>query len=146
MRIVDKYELAKCPNGTPFYKLNIIKNEEENFEDGGFCEQALMILDGFRWINDDDGKEMFNGVTYLEINNKNDECFGGSYFKSDNLPKEISLVNIDTDSNDYNDEDRFLVLSSKEFSEIIKTLSNYCDLLGVYEDIENKKGETDGRI
>lgn len=145
MRIVDKYELAKCPNGTPFYKLNIIKNEEENFEDSGFCEETLMILDGLRWT-DDDGKEMFNGVTYLQTDNKNDNEWCGSYFKSDNLPKEISLVNIDTDSNDYNDEDRFLVLSSKEFSEIIKTLSNYCDLLEVYENIENKKGETDGRI
>lgn len=145
MRIVDKYELAKCPNGTPFYKLNIIKNEEEDFENGGFCEEALMILDGFRYMNDD-GKEMFNGVTYLQTDNKNDNEWGGSYFKSDNLPKEIALVNIDTDSNDYNDEDRFLVLSSKEFSEIIKTLSNYCDVLEVHENIENKKGETDGRI
>ena len=110
MKIVDKYELAKMPFGTPFYVLD----EWGNIGKG--CEQGLLIQLGNNFV-DYDGKPMFNGVCYLEPDTDN---YG--HFTEETLPNTFNLFSVDTDSNDFNDKDKFLVLNAKELKIIIDYL------------------------
>ena len=59
MKVVDKYELAKEPWGTPFYCLTkdgIINN----------CGGTLFILESNTFYRHTDNNPMFNGV-YVEL-------------------------------------------------------------------------------
>jgi len=112
MKIVDKYELATMPFGTPFYRLDEYGNV------GCGCEQGLCILLGNHFI-DHNGKPFFNGVCYLEPD-YDDEMYG--HFVEGNLPKKFDLFSVDTDSNDFDDNDKFLVLEPNELKFIIDYL------------------------
>lgn len=142
MRIVDKYELAECPKFTPFYKLKNqeIKDGVKYYKDGGALLSPLMVLDTFKWVSNN-GKSMFTGVTYLEIDNWDEENNKKLDFTQETLPQTIDFVNIDTNSNDYTNEDKFLVLNSKEFQQMIEILQKYCYALEIYEKIENNNKE-----
>lgn len=122
MRLVDKYELAKCPYGTPFYYLSLCA-------DGFFkyyqIESGLQILTSNTLYSHTGNKPMFNGVCslqpdiYDEIN-----CCG--VFTEDMVEKaSFELYEDDDDSNNYDDEDRFLVLDKSEFKILLDELQNY---------------------
>ena len=121
MKIVDKYELAKEPCGTPFYCLD----EYGNIGKG--CEQGLLILESKTFYSLDN-KPMFNGVTYLQPDFLEDNSIEG--FKEGHLPKNFELECVDTDSNDFEDDDRFLVLDKHELKHIIDYLFNCYRKLG----------------
>lgn len=114
MKIVNKYELALMPAGTAFYVL------DENGFIGKGSEKGLLILESDTFYGYD-GKPMFNGVCYLEPDHKE-----GSYgcFREDELPDQFELFCVDTDSNDFTDEDKFLVLEPEELKMIIDYLQN----------------------
>lgn len=114
MKVVDKYELALMGNGTPFYEL----------DEYGNIDSGLCVLDGFRFKSNNE--TYFNGVTYLEPESKED-TYG--LFKKGELPKEFELFSVDTDSNDYEDNDRFLVLEPNELLAIIKHLKEYYEMI-----------------
>ena len=63
---------------------------------------------------------MFNGVCYLEPDFEE----GNYVFLEKLLPKEFELFCVDTDSNDYDDEDRFLVLNKEELKYIIDYMTD----------------------
>ena len=118
MKVVDKYTLAKCSNGTPFYRL----------DKWGNINSGLRILDGSQWLSIYDGKPMFNGVTHI----KPDFDLGNGCvesFDENNVPDKLELFNVDDDSNDYNDADRFLVLNKDELKVIIDYLQECYDSL-----------------
>lgn len=127
MKIVDKYELAKLPNGTFFYNLRAIKDVDNNIEYDIF-NGTLNILDGSRnnFIYD---KPFFNGITYLEPDLDDEECSNGGFIKEKDLKwlnkRDFNLTNIDTDSNDFNTEDKFLVLEKEDVKTLLFTLNNY---------------------
>ena len=119
MKIVDKYGLAQEGNGTPFY----------NIDKYGNISSPLKILDGPQWISSwNDNKPFFNGVTYL----KPDWDLGNGCtedFVEGHLPDKMELFNVDDDSNDYSDEDKFLVLDKAELKVIIDYLKECYDTL-----------------
>lgn len=83
-----------------------------------------------------DNKPMFNGVARLEIDNYDNK---GRYqdFAANTLPSKIELVTIDDDSNDYDDNARFLILNSTEFRAVIDDLEEYYLLLKKNEQLED---------
>ena len=129
MRIVDKYGLAKCPNGTPFYLLSDAK--ASHYRDGKreYCipkiyniEEGLRIFDGNFGISNG-----FNGVLRVMPDVYTED---GDNLTEDNVSSIPLEFSIDDDSDgDYNDEDRFLILSSEEFKVIIDLLTNYYNKL-----------------
>lgn len=138
MKIVDKYELAECPAGTPFFVLNnqYYKNGEDYYIDGGSIAEPMRIKIGDTFYSLDD-KPMFNGVAYLEINNYDkDGC--DQDFTKDTLPKKVELFAVDEDSNDFDDNNRFLVLDSKEFRDVLDDLEEYYLMLKKNEEMENE--------
>ena len=114
MKVVDKYKLAKHSNGTPFYKLDLYGN----------IRGGLHVLDGTQWLSVwDDGNPFFVGVTHIEPDfNLDNGC--REAFEEDSVPVEFELFNIDDDSNDYTDDDRFLVLSKEDFKVIVDYLKD----------------------
>ena len=112
MKVVDKYELAKEPWGTPFYCLT--KDGFINKREG-----TLLILDSHTFYRCIDNKPMFNGVCYLtpDFEENND------VFSEDLLPDKFELFSVDTDSNDFDDDDKFLVLNKEELKYIIDYLT-----------------------
>ena len=113
MKVVDKYELAKHSNGTPFYELNRY----------GYIVGGLHILDGSQYMSIYNGKPVFNGVTHIEPDFDLDNgC--REPFEEGSVPLEMELFNVDDDSNDYCDLDRFLVLSKKDFKVIVDYLKD----------------------
>lgn len=125
MKIVDKYGLAECEPGTPFFVLNnrYWKSGKECFSEGGTIDDAMRIKisDCFYSL---DGKPMFNGVARLEIDNYDSEGQAQD-FTDDTFPEKIELVTVDEDSNDYDDNNRFLILSASEFRDILDELEVY---------------------
>ena len=119
MKIVDKYGLAQEKNGTPFY----------NVDKYGSIYSPLKILDGSQFTPSwHDNKPFFNGVTYLEPDCDLDNgCSGG--FTEDHLPDKMKLFNVDDDSNNYGDDDKFLILDKDELKVIIDYLSQCYDTL-----------------
>lgn len=112
MKIVDKYGLAKEPNGTAFYVLDEYGNI------GNRSEQGLLILESESFFNlTGSGKPFFNGVAYLmpDVDHSKDGL--DMYEFSDGEP-----FCVDTDSSDFDDDDRFLVLDKSELGLIIKYL------------------------
>ena len=122
MKVVDKHELAKMPNGTPFYALDEYGNI------GNCGDNGLMILDSIRTIEDTfDDERGFNGVVYLEPAFNNFDIvlgieFTESQFTEDQLPDKFELFASDTASADFTDDDRFLVLDKEELGIIIDFL------------------------
>lgn len=132
MKIVDKYGLAECNPGTPFFVLNskYLKNGKEYYTNGGYLDSPMRVKIGDTFYAQD-GTSMFNGVLEIEI--ENDEY---KEFTEDTLPKKIELVTNDTDSNDFTDNDRFLILNSKEFRDVLDELEKCYLQLKHYEEIE----------
>ena len=62
MKVVNKYELAKCPYGTPFYHLDCCDNDNEYFQ----ITEGLKILTSDTSYTYSDDKPFFNGVCPLE--------------------------------------------------------------------------------
>ena len=124
MKIVDKYELAKCSYGTPFYKLSRVSSKE--FEiDGG-----VQILTSNTFYSHFDNKPMFNGICEL-IPDLYDEKTGYFEFLTEDRVKTMrfELFEIDDSSADYFDEDRFLILSKNEFKILLDELTEYYNKL-----------------
>ena len=140
MKIVDKYELAECPAGTPFFILNNkywkTGSNETRYSEGGTIDGSMMIKIGNTFYSSIDSKPMFNGVAYIEPENYNCE---GDYqeFTNDILPRKIELVMVDIDSNDFDDHDRFLIFNSTEFRYVIDELEEYYLMLKKNEEIES---------
>ena len=112
MKVVDKFELAIQPNGTPFYELDKY----------GAINSGLLIMDGShsKW---EDGKVHFNGVTYIEPDNDHNNGYNESFL--DILPDSFELTNIDTADCDYDNDAKFLVLEASEFRLLLDTLEDY---------------------
>lgn len=133
MRIVDKYELAKLPNGTFFYNLRVSKYNNDDIEEDDtqydVFDECLHILDGSRvdFIYKD--KLFFNGVTDVKPDLDNEDCSNCGFIIEQDLEwlnkRDFDLFNIDTDSNDYNDEDKFLVLERKDVKKLLEILQSY---------------------
>ena len=130
MKIVDKYGLALCSYGTPFYRLRdckaykridgkdipIIPKEYD-------IDSGLQILTSFTFRGMWDNKPMFNGVCPVEPDEWTVE---GEGFTEENIKdKKLEFYETDEDSNDYDDDDRFLVLNKKEFKELLNLLTHY---------------------
>ena len=137
MKIVDKYELAKCSYGTPFYLLKDI--EARKLTDEGEWQtifpiqyeinSGLQILTS-RTFYTSNGEPMFNGVCPVQPDNLFLEAEGYGDFTEDNVTKiKFELFEIDDDSNNYDDEDRFLVLNKNEFKLLLDQLTEYYNKL-----------------
>ena len=69
---------------------------------------------------------MFNGVCPIQPDNLFLESDGYGYFTEDNVNSiEFELYETDDDSNNYDDEDRFLVLNKSEFKLLLDELTEY---------------------
>lgn len=133
MKIVNKYKLAECPAGTPFFVLNNkywkSGGSKTYYSEGGIIDgSSMMIKTGGAFYSGIDNKPMFKGVTYIEPENYSRK---GDYqeFAADTLPKKIELVTADVDSSDFDDNNRFLVLDSKDFRGVLDELEAYYLLL-----------------
>ena len=133
MKIVDKYGLAEQPYGTVFYE--VIDQD---------IKSGPKILRSHTFYGSYDGKPMFNGVQYLEPNSF---LFTGKGIKVGlELPltpvdyedsEDPNWFAVDTDSNDYDDDDMFLVLSKEEAVDLIKTMIQITgtkEYLGIQEE------------
>lgn len=109
MKIVDKHALALMPEGTAFYRLDKWGNIGEG------CEQGLLIKSSGTFYSFDN-EPMFNGVIYLQPDTP--EGCGFDFPKDTEVPYDFELFDVDTDSNDFDDDDRFLVLEPKELKKI----------------------------
>ena len=123
MKIVDKYGLAKCSYGTPFYNLYECSNGYFQVREG------LKILTSHTSYTYTDNKSFFNGVCPLEPDIYDEENYGGIFTKEMAEKAKFELYEDDDDSNNYDDEDRFLILSKEEFKIILDELQNYYNLL-----------------
>ncbi len=127
MKIVNKYELAKLPNGTFFYELRVTKDANNNIEYDIF-NGTLNILDGSKnnFIYDE---PFFNGITYLTPDLYKDDSSNGGFIKEKDLEwlnkRDFELFNVDTDSNDFNTENKFLVLEKEDVKALLFILTNY---------------------
>ena len=125
MRLVDKYELAKCSYGTPFYNLDCCGNDNEYFQ----ITEGLKILTSNNLYSHTGNKPMFNGVCPLkpDIYDESNCC---GIFTEDIVEKaSFQLYEDDDDSNNYDYEDRFLVLDKKEFKILLDELQNYYNIM-----------------
>ena len=122
MRLVDKYELAKCSYGTPFYELNHCGDGYFELKDG------LNILTSTTFY-DLERKPLFNGVCPLlpDIYDEDDLCSIFTKELADST--KFELYEVDTDSNDFSDTDRFIVLDKKEFKILLDELQNYYNMM-----------------
>ena len=137
MKIVDKYELARCPYGTPFYVLKDIQARELT-DDGKWqklspiqyeIDSGLQILTS-KTLYTRYGEPMFNGVCPLQPDSLFLEAEGYGYFTENNIgTTRFELYETDDDSNNYDDEDRFLVLDKKEFKVLLEELTEYYNKL-----------------
>ena len=134
MRIVDKYELAECGPGTPFFWLSNYR------KDTYYMDYPMQMLTSSAFT-DSEGNTMFNGVTYLTLDNDNwQEDLGGIIgFSADCLPSKIKFVVTDDDSNVFTDDDRFLVLNAKEFRDILDKLEECYLELKQFEESQGDK-------
>ena len=123
MKIVDKYGLAKCSYGTPFYNLDECGNGYFQVREG------LKILTSNTLYTSTGNKPFFNGVCPLEPDIYEEEnCCG--IFTEDMVEKaKFELYETDDDSNNYDNEDRFLILDKKEFKIILDELQCYYDMM-----------------
>lgn len=125
MKVVDKYELAKCPYGTPFYHLDCCGTNNDYFQ----ITEGLEILTSNTLYSHTGNKPMFNGVCPLQpdIYDENNCC---GVFTEDMVEKaSFELYEDDDDSNNYDDEDRFLVLDKSEFKSLLDELQNYYNMM-----------------
>ena len=126
MKIVDKYGLAEQPYGTVFYEVidQDIKSGPKILRSHTFYSHTF--------YGSYKGKPMFNGVQYLEPNSF---LFTGKDIKVglelpltpvDNEDSEDpNWFAVDDDSNDYEDDDMFLVLSKEETVDLIKMMIKF---------------------
>ena len=115
MKIVDKYGLAEQPYGTVFY----------NIDKWGNIVAGPKVLISHSWVSSFDGKPMFNGVLYLEPSDMHElstDLKIGTEVNLSQLGDDDMWFAVDEDSNDYDDSDRFLVLSKEEAVDLIKTM------------------------
>ena len=111
MKIVNKYELATMPFGTPYYQLD---------KWGNIVGEGLYIHSGHNWMCPFDNTPMFVGGISLLPESK-EECYG--QFNEGELPDNFELIDNGCGSTDYGDNDRFLVLDAKELKIIIEFLT-----------------------
>ena len=123
MKIVDKYDLAKCSYGTPFYNLDECGNGYFQVREG------LKILTSNALYSHTGNKPMFNGVCPLEPDIYDEENCCGLFTKEMAENVKFELFETDDDSNNYDDEDRFLILDKKEFKIILDELQSYYDMM-----------------
>lgn len=125
MKIIDKYELAKCSYGTPFYHLDCCDSKGEYFQ----INEGIQILTSNISLITSNGEVYFNGVCPLQPDlYDNYNCSG--VFTEDLVQKsEFELFETDDDSNSYDDEDRFLILNKSEFKVILDELQNYYNMM-----------------
>ena len=120
MKVVDKYELATMPKGTIFYKVS---------EPHGYISDGPWVLDHFT-SKDYYGSPYFNGVFHLDF----------SFLEKDGVTVDFPdfekgfergidewRVN-DTDSNDFDDNDLFAILSIEEAEYLVGILQDYVNL------------------
>ena len=137
MKIVDKYELARCPYGTPFYNLQdshalkVDKNGNWNTVTPieYYIEGGLKILTSNTFYSDYDNSPMFVGA--CNITPDFSDYLGCSFLINEDNIKNIkfSLFEFDDCSADYNDDDRFLVLDKNEFKLLLDELTEYYNKL-----------------
>ena len=123
--IVDKYELAKCSYGTPFYHLDICDNKSEYFQ----ITEGLKILTSNNSLVFENGRLYFNGVCPLEPDLYDSYNCSGIFTKDIIEKAKFELFETDDDSNNHDDEDRFLILNKSEFKVILDELQNYYDMM-----------------
>ena len=120
MKIVNKYELAKQPYGTPFYYLEAVDDAEQLFQ----IKDGLQILTSNSKLFFIDGTQYFNGVCPLLPDYCEDGL--GGLFPIDKISHiKFELYEDDTDNNCFDDCDKFLILSKEEFRIFIDTLENF---------------------
>lgn len=116
MRIVDKYGLAECPYGTPFYRLDR-PSANRYVVDSGL---QILVSNTFYL---DSGEPLFNGVCPLEPD------FGGfsgqAFIEEDIKGKRVKFYEEDDDSNNYDDYRKFLVFDKQDFKQLLNTLKKY---------------------
>lgn len=116
MKIVDKYGLAKCPYGTPFYILDNPEHNEYTIDSG---LQILTSKTFYSAYNE----PMFNGVCPLEPD------FGGftgqTFTEEEVKEKRVEFYEEDDDSNNYDDCCKFLVFDKKDFKRLLNLLNGY---------------------
>ena len=122
MRLVDKYELARCPYGTPFYELNQCGDSYFELKDG------LNILTSTTLYNFE-RKPFFNGVCPLLPDIYDEENLCSVFTKELVYNTKFELYEIDTDSNDFSDTDMFVVLDKSEFKILLDKLQNYYNMM-----------------
>lgn len=125
MKVVDKYELAKCPYGTPFYHLDCCDDDNEYFQ----ITEGLKILTSHTSYTYTDDKPFFNGVCPLEPDIYDNYTCSSLFTKRLAEYVKFELFETDDDSNNYDDEDRFLVLDKKEFKTLLDELQNYYNVM-----------------
>ena len=104
MKIVDKYELAKCPYGTIFYEYEPC-----------YIKRGPLILASDIFVEYDE-KPFFNGVFECKPDL---ECI----IETDNfIQSKAKWYSVDTDSNDYSDDDKFIILDKEEALELIEIM------------------------
>ena len=127
MKVVDKYELATMPNGTIFYKVS---------EPHGYISDGPWVLDHFT-SKDFYGSPCFNGVFHLNFTFwEEDGCSVDFVDYCNGFERKIKddgwAVN-DTDSNDFDDDDLFAVLSVEEAEELVGILQDYVNMSKKFE-------------
>ena len=126
MKIVDKYGLAKCSYGTPFYHLDICGANDEYFQ----ITEGIKILTSNTHYILNNGEAYFNGVCPLEPDLYDSYNCSGVFTKDMVEKTKFELFETDDDSNNYDDEDRFLILDKNEFKIILDELQGYYDMMG----------------
>lgn len=108
MKVVNKYELAKCPYGTMFYEFEPCRIKRGPF---------ILTSHSFEDFKD---TPMFNGMFTLEPNleitfnfvaSEQDTELGAPYWET-----------TDIDSVDYSSDDQFLVLEKDEALDLVSTM------------------------
>ena len=77
-----------------------------------------------------ESKPFFNGVCPLLPDIYDEENLCSVFTKELVDSTEFELYEVDTDSNDFSDTDRFIVLDKKEFKIILDELQDYYDMMG----------------
>lgn len=118
MKIVNKYQLALCPNGTMFYELG----------EGGGSPETPYILNGTSGYDLKSGKPWAHGAIALYPDCDPDGALGSAgnvLFDERELPKDFMLYEFDFSTWEYSDDFRFLILEPHEIKYVIELLTEY---------------------
>ena len=116
MKIVDKYGLAKCSYGTPFYHLDICGANDEYFQ----ITEGVKILTSNTHCILNNGEAYFNGVCPLEPDLSDSYNCSGVFTKEIVEKAKFELYEDDDDSNNYDDDGRLKIMYNEKLLTILK--------------------------